>query len=61
MAAAMVLFSALCILIGVFPETFYKLLPYSLEYEAYNASKVVFYLRLSNARNRKLMPAESLL
>jgi multicomponent Na+:H+ antiporter subunit D len=46
MAAAMVLFSALCILIGVFPETFYKLLPYSLEYEAYSASKVIFYLQL---------------
>jgi multicomponent Na+:H+ antiporter subunit D len=46
MAAAMVLFSALCILIGVFPDTFYKLLPYSLEYKAYSASKVVFYLQL---------------
>ena len=46
MAAAMVLFSALCILIGVFPDAFYKFLPYSLEYKAYSASKVIFYLQL---------------
>ena len=46
MAAAMVLFSALCILIGVFPEPFYALLPYPVIYEAYTASKVVFYLQL---------------
>jgi len=46
MAAAMVLFAALCILIGVFPETFYRLLPYTLEYKAYSASKVVFYVQL---------------
>lgn len=46
MAAAMVLFSAICLLIGIFPETFYQLLPYSLEYKAYSASKVVFYLQL---------------
>ena len=30
MAAAMVLFSALCILIGVFPEVFYRFLPFLL-------------------------------
>ena len=46
MAAAMVLFAVLCILIGVFPETFYQLLPYSVEYKAYTAGKVVFYLQL---------------
>lgn len=46
MAAAMVLFSAICLLIGIFPDTFYQLLPYSLEYKAYSASKVVFYLQL---------------
>ena len=46
MAAAMVLFSAICLLIGIFPETFYQLLPYSIEYQAYSASKVVFYLQL---------------
>lgn len=46
MAAAMVLFSALCILIGVFPESFYRLLPYAVAYEPYTASKVVFYLQL---------------
>ena len=46
MAAAMVLFSAICILIGIFPETFYQLLPYAVDYEPYKASKVVFYLQL---------------
>jgi multicomponent Na+:H+ antiporter subunit D len=46
MAAAMVLFSALCILIGVFPETFYKLLPYPVDYAAYEPGKVLFYLQL---------------
>jgi multicomponent Na+:H+ antiporter subunit D len=46
MAAAMVLFSALCILIGVFPEVFYRLLPYPVDYEAYEPGKVLFYLQL---------------
>lgn len=46
MAAAMVLFSAICLLIGIFPETLYQLLPYAVEYQAYSASKVVFYLQL---------------
>ena len=46
MAAAMVLFSALCILIGVFPETFYRLLPYPVDYDAYEPGKVLFYLQL---------------
>jgi multicomponent Na+:H+ antiporter subunit D len=46
MAAAMVLFSALCILIGVFPELFYRFLPYPVEYEAYEPGKVLFYLQL---------------
>ena len=46
MAAAMVLFSAICILIGIFPEAFYQLLPYTVDYEPYKASKVVFYLQL---------------
>ncbi|MDG1905003.1 MAG: Na(+)/H(+) antiporter subunit D [Arenicella sp.] len=46
MAAAMVLFSAISILIGIFPETFYQLLPYAVDYEPYKASKVVFYLQL---------------
>ena len=46
MAAAMVLFSALCILFGVAPQLLYDYLPYPVEYEAYTAGKVVFYLQL---------------
>jgi multicomponent Na+:H+ antiporter subunit D len=46
MAAAMVLFSALCILIGVFPGVLYQFLPYPVEYVAYEPGKVLFYLQL---------------
>ena len=46
MAAAMVIFSALCILMGVFPEQFYQFLPYETNYQAYTPGKVVFYLQL---------------
>jgi multicomponent Na+:H+ antiporter subunit D len=46
MAAAMILLSVLCILIGVFPEMFYRFLPYPVYYEPYTASKVIFYLQL---------------
>jgi multicomponent Na+:H+ antiporter subunit D len=46
MAAAMVFFSVLCILFGVAPELLYRYLPYPVEYEAYTASKVIFYLQL---------------
>ena len=46
MGAAMLLFSALCILIGVFPGVFYEFLPYPVDYEAYTAGKVLFYLQL---------------
>ena len=46
MAASMILLSALCILIGVFPEAFYRLLPYPVDYQPYYAGKVVFYLQL---------------
>ena len=46
MAAAMVLFSALCILMGAFPEAFYRLLPYPVDYHAYSPGKVLFYLQL---------------
>ena len=46
MAAAMVLFSALCILIGVFPDVFYRLLPYPVDYVAYEPGKVLFYIQL---------------
>jgi multicomponent Na+:H+ antiporter subunit D len=46
MAAAMVIFSALCILMGIFPEYFYRFLPYETTYQAYKPGKVVFYLQL---------------
>ena len=46
MAAAMVFFASLCIFIGVFPELLYQFLPYPVDYEAYTAGKVVFYLQL---------------
>jgi multicomponent Na+:H+ antiporter subunit D len=46
MAAAMLLFSALCLLIGMFPGIFYQFLPYPVDYEPYTAGKVVFYLQL---------------
>jgi len=46
MAAAMVLLSALCILLGVFPELLYAYLPYPVDYVPYTAGKVLFYLQL---------------
>jgi len=46
MAVAMLLFAFLCILLGVAPELLYGLLPYPVEYQAYTAGKVVFYLQL---------------
>ncbi|MGB5739034.1 MAG: proton-conducting transporter membrane subunit, partial [Woeseia sp.] len=46
MAAAMVLLSALCILLGVFPNLLYALLPYPVDYVPYTAGKVLFYLQL---------------
>ncbi len=46
MAAAMVIFSVLCILLGVMPELLYQYLPYPVDYEAYTPGKVVFYLQL---------------
>ncbi|MFU8814572.1 MAG: Na(+)/H(+) antiporter subunit D [Pseudomonadales bacterium] len=46
MTAAMILMSAACIALGVFPQPLYALLPYPVEYEPYKAAKVVFYLQL---------------
>ena len=46
MAVAMVFFAFLCLFMGLFPETFYPLLPYPVEYEPYTAGKVLFYLQL---------------
>jgi multicomponent Na+:H+ antiporter subunit D len=46
MRAAMILCALLCIGIGVFPGPLYAMLPYSVRYEPYTASHVVFYLQL---------------
>ncbi len=46
MAAAMLLLSALCILLGVFPSLLYAFLPYPVDYVPYTAGKVLFYLQL---------------
>jgi len=46
MAVAMVIFSVLCILFGVAPQLLYDYLPYPVDYQAYTAGKVVFYLQL---------------
>ncbi len=46
MGLAMVIFSVLCILLGVAPDLLYRFLPYPVEYEAYTAGKVLFYLQL---------------
>ena len=46
MAAAMLLLSALCILLGVFPGLLYAHLPYPVDYVPYTAGKVLFYLQL---------------
>ena len=46
MRAAMVLFAALCIAIGVAPGPLYAILPYPVAYVPYTASHVVFYLQL---------------
>ncbi len=46
MAAAMVLLSVLCIVLGVFPNLIYDYLPYPVEYVPYTAGKVLFYLQL---------------
>ena len=46
MGLARIIFAGLCILLGVFPELLYPLLPYTVEYEPYSAGKVLFYLQL---------------
>ncbi len=46
MGAAMVIFSVLCILLGVAPDLLYRFLPYPVEYDAYTPGKVLFYLQL---------------
>ena len=46
MRAAMVIFAALCIGIGVFPGLLYDLLPYSIDYTPYKSTKVIETLQL---------------
>ena len=46
MIIAMIIASALCILIGVFPSYFYEILPYQIEYQPYDFSHVVGQLQL---------------
>jgi multicomponent Na+:H+ antiporter subunit D len=46
MRAAMVLFAALCIGIGVFPDPLYKILPYPVDFVAYTPSHVTEMLQL---------------
>lgn len=46
MGLAMVIFAGLCILLGVFPELLYSLLPYPVDYVPYTIGKVLFYLQL---------------
>lgn len=46
MRAAMIFFAVLCIGIGVLPNLFYKLLPYSIDYVPYTADHVLVQLQL---------------
>ncbi|MBW7849228.1 MAG: Na(+)/H(+) antiporter subunit D [Rhodospirillales bacterium] len=46
MRAAMILFAALCVGIGVFPEPFYRLLPFPVTYEPYTVPHVLEMLQL---------------
>lgn len=46
MGLAMIIFASLCIVLGVFPELLYQLLPYPVDYVPYSIGKVLFYLQL---------------
>lgn len=46
MTLAMLFFAGLCILLGVYPQLLYPLLPYAVDYVPYKAGKVLFYLQL---------------
>ena len=46
MIVAMIIASALCILIGIFPSYFYVILPFQIEYQPYDFSHVVGQLQL---------------
>lgn len=43
---AMILFSFLCIALGVWPEFLYRMLPYPVQYEPYTAAHVLTQLQL---------------
>ena len=46
MRLAMLLFAAACVLLGIFPEWLYGLLPYPVDYQPYTASHVMTQLQL---------------
>ncbi len=46
MQAAMILFSVLCIALGIFPEPLYAMLPYPVQFEPYTGAHVVTQLQL---------------
>lgn len=46
MQLAMIIFSALCVGLGLFPNLLYALLPYPVEYVPYTAEHIVFQLQL---------------
>ena len=46
MRVAMYILSALCILLGVFPDVIYSILPYEVDYEPYTVSHILFQLQL---------------
>lgn len=46
MQAAMIIFSAMCIIIGIFPATLYDFLPFAVDYEPYTAEHLVTQFQL---------------
>lgn len=46
MSLAMVLFSLVCLGLGMYPQAIYQLLPYEVNYTPYSFGKVLYYLQL---------------
>jgi len=46
MRAAMILFAAVCIILGCFPQLLYQYLPYTVDYEPYTAAHLVTQFQL---------------
>ncbi|MEM8796933.1 MAG: Na(+)/H(+) antiporter subunit D [Pseudomonadota bacterium] len=46
MLIAMTILSAMCLLIGIFPNLLYDMLPYPVEYKPYSTAKLIFQLQL---------------